>query len=101
MTNDTMLKSLLTYHQQLIGDDFIHQLMNKIDTAYKRRQWILGICSILGIIFGYVGLQTIWPQQWLLLQYLPDNSFYILETIAIVSVGCVLTWVFKDEFEHG
>ncbi|PWK54271.1 hypothetical protein [Pleionea mediterranea] len=99
MSHNDLLKSLLGYHQRLVSDEFVRSVMKKVDLFYKRRLWILSLSTLMGVIFACIGIAMVWPDgvSMPMVMGVP----YMIETIAVVLMASLITWVFQDELSGG
>jgi membrane glycosyltransferase len=100
MSHDDLLKSLLGYHQRLVSDEFVRSVMKKVDLFYKRRQWILSLSTLMGVMFACIGIAMVWPFDGVPMPMVMGVP-YMIETIAVVLMASLITWVFQDELSGG
>lgn len=100
-----MLEKLLQYHQNLASPEFVENLINRINHAFRLRNMILAATSILGLIAGIVGIIKLWPNSdKMYLSSLNLQGFgeyqLLLASLSIVGLLTFITWLFNDEFER-
>ncbi|WP_144391629.1 hypothetical protein [Pleionea sediminis] len=99
MSSGDFIGNLLRYHKNLVDHDFVERLINRIDKSYRFRQWILTLCTLIGLIFGGLGI-TLLMDHFTLSLYSEHPLFATLaSTLVITVILFFLYWLFDDEFE--
>ena len=95
-----MLKNILKYHQQLVSQEFVDNLMKRINRQYQQRHLILGTFITLGFIAAIVGFIKLWPTNMLSYFDNLNSSTMIVTSFCIVALTVFITWLLNDEFER-
>ncbi|NVK21071.1 MAG: hypothetical protein HWD86_01005 [Kangiellaceae bacterium] len=95
-----MLEQILKYHQQLISQEFVDSLMNRIQKQYQQRHLILGVFITLGFIAGILGFIKLWPTN--MLNYFDNlnHETMLVTSLCVVALTVFVTWLLNDEFER-
>lgn len=100
-----MIEKLLQYHQNLVSQEFIEKLLQRINYSFRLRHSILAVTSILGLIAGLVGFIKLWPANSEIYFLNLNNAGLGEHTLLAISLSIVgllafIAWLFNDEFER-
>ncbi len=93
------LESILKYHQHLVDNAFVEKLMLRIEKSFRIRQWVLSVCSIIGMCFGLFGLSRLNIGQLELMEGYWNQFAPLVGTSIMVLVFLFFVWIFNEEFE--
>lgn len=94
---ENMLEQILKYHQQLVSEEFIENLIKKIEHQYRLRQTVIGLFVCLGLIAGVIGFIKIWPESFMIgLEGITTESIIMLATLVVSFILFVL-WLSNEE----
>ncbi len=100
MSTNDLFNKILSYHQVLVDSRFVEQVIARIERLHRLRQWILSLCTLVGVVFGFAGFSYL--MNYSSLTFLADlpGTTTLLSTLAISSIVLFLVWIFNDEFER-
>lgn len=93
------LESILKYHQNLVDSEFVEKLMLRIEMSFRIRQWVLSICSIIGMCFGMVGLSRLNLGELELMGGYWSQFAPLVGSSIMILVFLFFVWIFNEEFE--
>ncbi len=92
-----MLESLLQYHRELAGCEFVRRIMARVERASRTRLRVLGVAAVTGLVFAGIGASLLLPELTGTLSFQLDFGW--LDSLAIAGGLAALVWIFNDEFE--
>ena len=98
--DDSLLRKMLSYHQHFIDDAFVQKVLDKIEKAFRLRQWILFFAVLIGFASALYGVMLVAPSSWAMLEQQWQSASTMVATVSFMLLTVFLFWLFNDEFER-